>query len=146
MMFSPRLAPRRSPSWEVVTSQSVQPTESPFDEPEEDNFPFAAPPAKPEAHKHELTRSYVFELPKQHSMPSTEEARRAVRRARERFLQELQSSGQALRVEGWKMTILRKQDHYRIDVHYVARPGMASENAKDAAEPPYLEVIDSRTW
>lgn len=141
-MFTPRLAPRRQPSWEVVTSQAVLPHSSPFEEEFEVEVEIADPQV--------LTRSYIFELPKQHSMPSTEDARRAVRRARERFLQELAVRHEycAPLAEGWKLTILRRLHHYRIEVDYVARLGQGTDGARLQREglPPYLEVIDSRTW
>lgn len=133
-MFSSPLHPRRSPSWEIVTSQSVQAPQSPFEVASAHNAP-------------EHTRTYTFDLP---AGPAAAPAdvRRAVQRARELFVLELpQSSHRRLIDERWKLTLLRRGAQNRVEVTYTAGLGSRDSDPPHAhAEPPFLEIIDSRVW
>ncbi|EJD35720.1 hypothetical protein AURDEDRAFT_117323 [Auricularia subglabra TFB-10046 SS5] len=133
-MFALPLHPRRSPSWEVVTSQSVRASQSPFETSEH-----TAP---------EHTRAYTFDLPAGPRV-ATADVRRAVQRARELFVLELpQSSHRRLLDERWKLTILRKGQQNRVEVTYIAALGSrdSESHAHAHGEPPFLEIIDSRVW
>ncbi|KAH7098795.1 hypothetical protein BKA62DRAFT_674029 [Auriculariales sp. MPI-PUGE-AT-0066] len=172
MFTTRRLHPRRVPSWEVITSQSVEAAVSPLDfddAPHRKHSLSTMSAGHTASHLNEAvsddehTRTYAFDLPAMHGMPTTDDARRAVRTARERMIAELSrrrstspgsrsssvESGAPLvqlSHERWSFAIMRRESSYRIQVAYFAKINGLAHPEVDQVDPPFLEVIDSRSW
>ncbi|KAG8759384.1 hypothetical protein FRC14_006048 [Serendipita sp. 396] len=65
--------------------------------------------------------------------------------ARGEILRQVEASGKnALVLEGWDITVLRRGGQYRLQIEYTARPAIVIyEDKPRSRRPPYLQILDS---
>ncbi|KAJ3571346.1 hypothetical protein NP233_g3815 [Leucocoprinus birnbaumii] len=103
---------RNEQPWEVVYCRAVEPVPSFHDDDDLDVLSIS------EAETH---GTYVFDV-RPHTGHHGHQLRRAVTFAQQQLLREVEKKGfDVLLVEGWRLTLLRKGKHNRVEVQYSAR-------------------------
>jgi len=84
--------------------------------------------------------TYVFDI------RGTQDFRRALAFSRKLLLQEMAKRGfNILLVESWRLTILRKGRHHRVEIRYGGRPARAFGKVPYKTLPPFINILDRHT-
>ncbi|ESK98436.1 hypothetical protein Moror_186 [Moniliophthora roreri MCA 2997] len=125
-----KLRPKDTP-WEVVGMRSVEPVSVYHEEELEDIAKVS---------QRDISRTYVFDVRRSQIHKVTKEA---MEFARKQLLQEVSKQGyNVLVLEGWKLTIYRREKLHRIEVQYHGRPAQAiGELPQGSDRPPFMEQV-----
>ncbi|KIM48437.1 hypothetical protein M413DRAFT_440169 [Hebeloma cylindrosporum] len=123
---------RKETPWEVVDSRSVDPVPMYYEDEDLDLV---------SVKDTNVRRTYVLELKRDARQQN--DLRNAVVFAREQLLKEITKSGyNALLLESWRVTLLRKAKLHRVEVEYSGRPALAQNKAK-RRHPPFMAVLQT---
>ncbi|KAK7058262.1 hypothetical protein VNI00_001893 [Paramarasmius palmivorus] len=127
-----KLRPKDTP-WEVVGMRSVQPV-SMYHEAELEDLNVV------QVSSRDMSRTYVFDVRRSqiHNVK-----KQAMEFARKQLLLEASKHGyNVLILEGWKMTIFRREKLHRIEVQYNGRPAQAiGKMPRGKNRPPFMEQV-----
>lgn len=125
---------RKEQPWEVVDCKSVEPVPTYHDDEDLDVLFIS---------EAETRGTYVFDI-RSHTGHHGHQLRRVVTFAQQQLLREVEKKGyDILLIEGWRLTLLRRGKHNRVEVQYRARAAKARKPRKYHQPPPFMGVLHS---
>lgn len=95
----------------------------------------------------DLRRTYIFDIgsrKKGRGYAGHPDLHHALSFSREQLLEEAAKLGyNALVIEGWQLTILRRAKHHRIEVRYNGRPARVSGKLPSTRSPPCIGILQA---
>ncbi|GBE78144.1 hypothetical protein BKA93DRAFT_825959 [Sparassis latifolia] len=121
---------RHEVPWEVVDSKMVEPVPM-YDHDDELSLTAVSPT--------DLSGTYAVECGRGRPL----DVRAALRHTRARLLREAARSGYNILLhEGWRLTLLRKAQTYRLEVRYTGRAAHVDGALPPRRAPPFLGVVE----
>ncbi|KAF9270456.1 hypothetical protein L218DRAFT_952579 [Marasmius fiardii PR-910] len=121
---------RKDAAWEVVGRRSVEPVLM-YQEDEDLNII--------KIQDSDIRRSYVFDVNRSKLRSVT---RNAIIFARQQLLLELSKKNyNTLLLEGWKLTIYKRDKLHRIEVQYTGRAAYVQGKFDETKQPPFMDEV-----
>ncbi|KAF9451777.1 hypothetical protein P691DRAFT_806874 [Macrolepiota fuliginosa MF-IS2] len=126
---------RKEQPWEVVDCKAVEPVSTYYDDDELDVLSVS---------EADTRGTYVFDV-RSHNGDHCHQLRRAVTFAQQQLLREVEKKGfNILLIEGWRLTLLRRGKHMRLEVQYSGRAAKTvGQSYKHCRPPPFMGVLHS---
>ncbi|KAL0950892.1 hypothetical protein HGRIS_007651 [Hohenbuehelia grisea] len=121
---------RREIPWEVVDSKSVEPVPMYYEDEDLDIVSVG---------QADTCGTYVFDVK---HLTRGNELSNSVLFARQQLLARISKHGfNLLLLESWRLTVLRRGKHYRVEVRYRGRPARALGKLPARRPPPFMAVL-----